>query len=272
MGNGKCTSLCRYLQDSFGDDFVVESYDACTIRGYFFGKKILLTLGDNSSLQISSSDNEFRLLNMMVPSLIVFMDGKPPIARYCVIDLDNYKNNSCVMEWNKDVDNRLDELKKGGNFQDDRHIIRRFRPLVETRVERDKRLGFTTFSPCFFPNGELLDTELFSEMVNEYSEQDCFIVLSLLEGLQTQCWNKAWKGVSFDIVSLCDSIQIVRSKAENFYDKSSDEFDTWYKKWNDYFSYEKKCEYMEAKLNGEDTSSFVPVNSSLKKKKGWNLV
>lgn len=263
-------SLCKYLKDSFGDDFVIENYDDFSINGSFFGRKISLTLGDNSKLQISSYDGEFRLLNMLVPSLIVFMDGKPPIARYCVVDLDNYKNNSYVMEWNSDVDNRLDELKKGGNLPDDRHFITRFRPLVETKVERDKRLGFTTFSPQFFPNGELLDMDLFKKMVNSYTEQDCFIVLSLLEGLQTQCWNKTWKGASFDIVSLCDAVQIVRDRSSFFYNECSDAYDNWYEKWNNYFTYDKKCEYMEARLNGEDISSFVPVNSSLKK--GWSLV
>jgi hypothetical protein len=29
-------------------------------------------------------------------------------------------------------------------------------------------------------------------------------------------------------------------------------------KWNEYFTYDKRCEYMESRINGEDVSSFVP--------------
>ena len=273
MSNKLGASLAKYLENNFGSDFVLESYDNYSVNGSLFGKNILFTLGDNAQLQISSSDSEFRFLNMIVPSLIVFMDGKSPISRYCVVVYDDYKINSFVIDWNSNVDNRLDELKNGGNL-DSRHCIRRFRPLVETREERDKRLGFTTFSSLFFPDGNLIDIDCFSEMVKGYSEQDCFIVLSLLDGLQSQYWNRSWKVVSFDIISLCDAMSIVRKRVESFCncDNNINNYDLWYAKWNEFFTYVKKCEYMEARLNGDDISSFVPTNSSLVKKKGWGLL
>lgn len=145
----------------------------------------------------------------------------------------------------------------------------------EEKAERDMMLGFTTFSPMFFPDGKLWDFNSFVEMVEEYTEQDCFLVLSILNSYETQLKEKTWKGTRPDLVYVMDARDIVLNKVsldlntnDNSIDEfvASDKFREWYEKWDMFFTYEKKCEYMEAKMNGEDLSSFVPLKPcSLKK-------
>ncbi|MBO5375650.1 MAG: hypothetical protein J6A52_02235 [Bacilli bacterium] len=140
---------------------------------------------------------------------------------------------------------------------------------------RDMRLGITTFSPMLFPDGKLWDFNSFVEMVEGYNEQDCFLALSILNGYDNQLKEKTWKGTRPDLVYVIDARDLVLNKVsldlgtnDNSIDEfvASDKFREWYEKWDMFFTYEKKCEYMEAKMNGEDLSSFVPLKScSLKK-------
>lgn len=271
--------LCQYLKKQYGDDLVLEVCDDFSAEGFLCGKDISLFLDrENDILKISTKDYNRIFFNNLIPCLSIFMDGSFPIARYNIVDLDNCKNNSCVIEWNPNVDLRHDELRRSVSTSNGSVIIKNFKPLVETKQERDKRLGFSNFSPLYFPDGNLIDMDLFRSMTDNYNEQDCFLVLSLLENLQNQCWNKTWKGLVPDIVSLCTATDIVRKKALSFCGVESvysifDEikYDKWYQSWYDYFTYEKKCEYMEARLKGEDVSSFQPKNT-LRLRKGWTLI
>ena len=118
-------------------------------------------------------------------------------------------------------------------------------------------------------------------MVDEYNEQDCFLVLKTLSLVLSYGVNRTWKGYLPDSVVVSDAVDVVLNKISMLLDNDSnnvksflgtEQYSDWYNKWSEYFTYEKKCEYMEAKLNNEDVSMFVPKNiQNLKKKSNKNI-
>lgn len=239
-------------------------HDFYYVTGYFDGYPVNFEVDKKDGLLLMYSDNcEYAFMEKLIPSLTVFMDGSGPIARYDSIDKDSKVVTGRTIEWFGEVDSRIRCLRSNDSSLP--YEITNVSTFVETSEERDARLGFTTLIPLFFPEGKLDDFDKLKEIVDDYSEQDAFLAFKSLSSVYfqlqvgsrndfsyEQC-NKAWNLILTKISSFLDSKH--ESQDDAIF---STEFSKWEKKWDDYFDYETKCKYMEARLAGDNTSHFYP--------------
>lgn len=268
--------LFLYLKQTFGDDMNIDivpsdnTYDLEIIGTY---NKFPIKFnydGSSGGLIISSTHPSFGFMRKLIPQLSIFMDGDGPALEYDVVDLLTEEVRNHTIEWNKYLEERLEVLNSLNQYPLWR---RNLSILTETKERRDKRLGFTSFNPSLFPNGSIDDLDKFSEMVDNYSEQDAFLAISLLSGVFDQIWDGTWCDYAPDPFVVSNAINIVLKKVysmvgeeysdfANFLDGKN--YENWASNWDKYFTYDKKCEYMEAKIKGEDLSKFTYEKPAIK--------
>lgn len=282
--DSKCEVLYEYLVNQYNDlfHFKLENFT-------LHSKMIVITKNDKEVyIEISKNDDIFLygdsenndLIQNIVPIINVYKNGKSPSFEYNTYDIEQDIIIDNTVEWSSNQEERFNDLKYGRTNRYP-YVIRNLSVLFESKEEKDRRLGFTDFVGCYFPNNSLDNFDKFISMVDKYNEQDCFLVLKTLGLVISYGVNKDWKGYLPDSVVVGDAIDVVLNKISMLLDNDSDnvkaflgteQYIDWYNKWNEYFTYEKKCEYMEAKLNNEDVSMFVPENTqTLKKKTNKNI-
>lgn len=268
-----CEKLFQYLDKQFENRLDIKvSFINCIekIIGTFDDKDISLELGQNGDLCLSTREKDSSFLEGMIPALNIYMNGSGPVVKYDSVNASTGDFSHTSIEWSLSPELKIINLRRKVSLG-----VKNIVSYYEDKEARDMRLGFTTFSPVLFPDGKLWDFNSFTSMVEDYSEQDCFLALSVLESFQDQVYSRTWRGACPDSVYVSDAIEVVLSKVSLILDslddsidqfKSSEKYRDWYDRWGKYFTYEKKCEYMEAKINGEDLSSFVPSKASYLKK------
>lgn len=281
LNNSCCKKLYEYLLNQCADKINFEviklSSDCNMIVGEYEGKKVYLEVSSNDDeIFMYSKNDDVNFLKQFEPIINIYRNGEEPAFQYNTYNVVQDKIVDFTIEWNNNPDKRLEDIKmnRNSNFP---YVIRNLSVLFETKEERDRRLGFSSLASCYFPNGDLEPFDEFISMVDTYNEQDCFLVLKTLGSIQSQIFGRTWQGSWCDSVVVADAIDVVLNKIslilENKHNDvnsflASDEYSSWCNKWNNYFTYDKKCEYMESRLKGEDVSSFVPNNlvQTLKKK------
>lgn len=258
--------LSFYLNKIYGDrsTFHVEkSYqDYYYVVGEVSGEVVCFEINEEDGiLFMYSNADDCSFMNKIVPVITTYMNGNGPIAKYNSVSRKTGKVIDTTIEWRSEFDERVNALRENNLFLpvDVSNVV----IFVETREEKDRRLGLTALIPFYFPNGDIRDLDKFREMVQSYTEQDTFLAMKSLlevyskEKSEASCdsglFDSAWHILLEHSLSFCCCDSEV--SLANF-DKK--EYDMWSQKWDGYFTYEKRCEYMEARLNGEDVFLFRP--------------
>ena len=267
MSKNDSIDLCCYLNKIFEDRIELSLKKGVKNYYYLVGKFDGFPINfeydkRDGYLLINTSSTEDYFLYELIPSISLFMGDKSPVAKYSCVD-GNKKVIGNTIEWCNEVENRIRTLRNNELSQE--YEIANVKTFVETRDEREKRLGFTELIPVFFPDGKLNDVDRFTDMVNEYSEQDAYLSLNSLRSVLFQVQTK--RRTDFTLDECNNALYIILSKISTFfvnqYDAPvmafySDEFAKWDRKWRDYFKYDVRCQYMEEKLKGNDTFYFYP--------------
>lgn len=247
--------ICLSIKKNYGSYYyLVGTFDEFPISFEY--------VKNDGFLFVSSSNTDGYFLDELIPIISLFMGDRSPVAKYSNVDSKKSIVGNTI-EWCNEVDNRIRTLKRNESSQE--YEIKNLRTFVETKDEREKRLGFTELIPAFFPYGKLDDLDKLSSMVDEYSEQDAFLALKGLNSVFFQV--QIGKRDDFTIEECKSALYIILSKISSFssvkYDDPlkffySEDYAKWSRKWDDYFKYDVRCQYMEEKLKGNDTFYFYP--------------
>lgn len=260
--------LYDYLCNQFNDrvDFIIDNTNE-KIIGVLNGSDVNIEVtSDNKGMFLYTTSGDFSFLEQFIPSLEIYRNGDGPMVKYETYDIIKDKVVDKTIEWNEEKEERFFDITSN-RCTDYPHFKKGITPMFESKAMKDERLGFTSFSPCYFPNGMLDPFDEFVSMVNEYNEQDSYLVLSTLCSFNSQVMNRTWRGCWPDSALVDDAIDVLLNKISFLINSDcdsidtfleSDEYTSWCDKWNNYFDYDKRCQYMEAKLAGNDVSSFVP--------------
>jgi len=274
--NNSLKKVYDYLCNQFKDriDFVIDDINE-KIIGVSDGVDVNIEVtSDNKGMFLYTTNGDFSFLEQFIPCLEIYRNGDCPMVKYETYDVIKDKVVDKTIEWNEEKEERLFEINSS-ICSDYPRFKSNITPMFESKDMKDERLGFTNFSSCYFPNGMLDPFDDFVSMVSEYNEQDSYLVLSTLCSFHSQVMNKTWRGCLPDFALVDDAIDVVLNKISFLLNSDcdsissfleSDEYISWCSKWNNYFDYDKRCQYMEEKLVGNDVSSFVPEEAvSLKK-------
>lgn len=270
--------FCDYLSAQYKDRInikVVSINGVEKIIGTFDDKDISFEMDDsNEALCMYTREEDANFLQQLVPSINIYRNGEGPIVQYDTYDIAKKKTLDTTIEWNVDPDTRM-EMINASRIYDYPIVAKNLVSFFESKEERDRRLGLTSFSPIFFPEGRISDFNSLTAMVDNYNEQDAFLALTTVFSVQRQILNRTWRGIWPDYTAISDATDLILNKVSLFVGSScnsvssflaSDAYNSWYDKWNSYFTYENRCQYMEARIKGEDVSSFVPESAQALKK------
>lgn len=265
----------NYLKSSEIDITNLE-FSGNILRGVLNGKHLVHFELDEKEgrFYLYSFEKDATYLNELVPMVNTYMKDNPCVkyhSKNTVYDMDD-----TTIEWDKEKEERIHQLRTG--HVKDFQFIYDIKPYEEDRYLRDMRLGFTTFSKVFFPNGYVCDNDgiTMESKIATYNEQDCFLALDILENFMNKVYAGTWRGILPDPVDVEFACEMIRNRVNLLYTgskvinkdfKHSTIYLKWYQKWKDYFTYEKKCEYMEKRMKGEDCTFLAPVENEKDKVK-----
>lgn len=266
----ECQKLCEYLVEQLGEKVelkVTVMNGVEKVTGTYKGQGVYFEFGEDSeSLFMYSLDDDSTFLRELIPVINVYRDGDEPILKYDTYNLVKDEIIDTTIEWSNNPEVRKLMLETGNVYKypfGAKNLVTFFEP----KEDKDKRLGLTALSPVFFPNSSFHNFDKLTEMVNGYNEQDAFLALSTVNSISRQITNRTWRGYWPDPLVVNDVVDLILSRISMLINSdannissflASELYNSWYDKWNEYFTYDKRCEYMESRINGEDVSSFVP--------------
>lgn len=256
-----CGNSSFTLEECYQGDF-------CVI-GIINGEDICFEIDKNEGILLMySTSSDCTFIEEIIPVITTYMNGIGPIAKYNSVDSETGEVMDTTIEWNDDFENRIYYLKE--NVPIFPFDIANLEILVETKEEKDKRLGFTALIPLYFPDGCLDDLIRLKEMSLTYNEADTFLAMKMLK----QEYSRAKATSNFDSSKFNAAWSIIFERSLEFFSGKQEftlenfdriEYNMWNKKWEDYFTYNKRCEYIEARLNSEDVSLYRPEYANVLK-------